>query len=85
MTEKPFIHKRAFANVKLNFTFHENIAKILFKLIKKKGIINVGGDTNTAFNFAKKFNPRVKKIYSRKGQFPLNPYMNLSKFKKIIN
>ena len=30
MTEKPFIHKSAFANVKSNFMFHEDVAKILF-------------------------------------------------------
>tara|TARA_Y100000590_G_scaffold182505_1_gene207995 strand:- start:7031 stop:7729 length:699 start_codon:yes stop_codon:yes gene_type:complete len=84
MTEKPFIHKKAFTNVKLNFAFHEDIAKILFKLIKRKGILNLGGKTRTAFNFAKKHNPKVKKIRS-KGEFPLNPYMNLSKLKKIVN
>ncbi|MDA9629793.1 sugar nucleotide-binding protein, partial [Candidatus Pelagibacter sp.] len=43
MTEKPFIHKKAFANVKTNFIYHEDVAKILFKLINKKGLINVGG------------------------------------------
>ena len=43
MTEKPFVHKSAFANVKSNFIFHEDVAKILFKLINKNGIINVGG------------------------------------------
>ena len=30
MTEKPFIHKFAFTNVKSNFIFHEDFAK-LFK------------------------------------------------------
>ena len=33
MTEKPFIHKKAFANVKLNFLFHEELAKILVKIL----------------------------------------------------
>ena len=84
MTEKPFIHKKAFTNVKLNFAFHEDIAKILFKLIKRKGILNLGGKTRTAFNFAKKYNPKVKKIRS-KGEFPLNAHMNLSKLKKIVS
>ena len=87
MTEKPFIHKRAFANVKLNFLFHEELAKILVKIIGKKGIINVGGPTKTIYNFAKKYNPKVKKIFVKKNSlynFPLNPYMNLSKLKKII-
>ena len=40
MTEKPFLHKRAFANVKLNFIFHDELSKLLIKLLNKKGIIN---------------------------------------------
>ena len=87
MTEKPFIHKKAFANVKLNFIFHEDIAKILLKLLSKRGIINVGGKTRTIYNFAKKYNHNVKKIFIKKKSkfnFPLNPSMNLSKLKKII-
>lgn len=87
MTEKPFVHKKAFANVKLNFIFHEDLAKIFIKLINKKGVINVGGPTKTVYHFAKSQNSRVKKIFIRKNslyKFPLKPYMNLSKLKKII-
>ena len=87
MTEKPFIHKKAFADVKINFLFHEKLAKILIKIIDRKGIINVGGPTKTIYNFAKKYNPKVKKIFIKKNSlynFPLNPFMNLSKLKKII-
>ena len=87
MTEKPFIHKKAFADVKINFLFHEKLAKILIKIIDRKGIINVGGPTKTVYNFAKKYNPKVKKIFIKKNSlynFPLNPFMNLSKLKKII-
>lgn len=54
MTEKPFLHKRAFANVKLNFIFHDELSKLLIKLLNKKGIINLGGPTRTVYNFAKK-------------------------------
>ena len=36
MTEKPFLHKKAFANVKLNFMFHDEVAKTLVKLLNKK-------------------------------------------------
>ena len=87
MTEKPFIHKKAFANVKMNFLFHEELAKILVKIIDKKGIINVGGPAQTVYKFAKKYNSKVKKIFIKKNSiynYPLNPYMNLSKLKKII-
>tara|TARA_Y100000590_G_scaffold462525_1_gene626857 strand:+ start:744 stop:1460 length:717 start_codon:yes stop_codon:yes gene_type:complete len=87
MTEKPFVHKVAFANVKINFIFHEDLAKILVKILDKKGIINVGGPTKTVHAFAKKYNTKIKKVFVKKNQknfFPLNPYMNLSKLKKII-
>ena len=88
MTEKPFLHKKAFANVKLNFIFHDELSKLLIKLLNKKGIINLGGPAKTVYNFAKKYNKKVKKIYVRKNSvynFPLKPFMNLSKLKKILN
>ena len=87
MTEKPFIHKKAFADVKLNFLFHDELAKILIKIIDKKGIINVGGPTKTVYNFAKKYNSKIKKKLNKKNSlhsYPLKPFMNLSKLKKII-
>jgi len=87
MTEKPFIHKKAFSNIKLNFIFHDDLAKILIKIIHKRGIINLGGPTKTVYNFAKKVNPKVKKVFFKKNSklnFPLKPYMNLNKLNKLI-
>ena len=88
MTEKPFVHKKAFSNVKLNFIFHEDVAKILIKLLNKKGIINLGGPTQTVYNFVKKNNEKIKKILMKKGPnqiLPLNSSMNLSKLRKLTN
>ena len=87
MTEKPFIHKKAFADVKLNFIFHDELAKVLVKVLNKKGIINIGGPTQSVYSFAKKYNPNVKKIFNKKNSlnsFPSKPYMNLEKLKKIL-
>lgn len=84
MTEKPFIHKNAYANVRTNFIYQEDAAKIILKLLNKKGVINVGGPNQTVFKFAKKFNKKIKKIYS-KGEFPKRTDMNLNCLKKIIN
>ena len=83
MTEKPFVHKKAYANVKSNFIFQEDAAKIMFKLLNKKGLINVGGPSQTVYNFAKKYNKKIKKIYS-KGEFPKRIDMNLNYLKKIV-
>lgn len=87
MTEKPFVHKKAFKDFITNFIFHEDVAKSLFKLINKKGIINVGGKIQSVFNFARKYNPKIKKISARRNlgkNYPLNPSMNVNKYKKII-
>jgi len=83
MTEKPFVHKKAYANVKSNFIFHEDLVEIFLKIINQKGIFNIGGETSTIYNFAKKYNENIKKIFS-KGEFPLNQDMNLSKINKIL-
>ena len=82
MTEKPFIHKFAFSNVNSNFIFHEEFAKIFLKLIRKKGVINIGGKTQTIFEFAKKYNKKVRKTKS-KGELPFKMDMSLKKMKNL--
>lgn len=82
MTERPFIHKSAFSNVISNFIFHDQFVKLFLKVIDKKGVINIGGKSQTIFSFARSYNKKVKKIKSKK-QMPLKMYMNLDKFKKL--
>ncbi len=83
MTEKPFVHTKAYANVKSNFIYQEDAAKIILKILGKKGVINVGGPSQTIYKFAKKENKNVRKIFS-KGEFPKKTNMNLNKLKKIL-
>ena len=83
MTERPFTHKLAFQDVMTNFIFHDEFAKIFIKIIPKKGIINIGGKTQTIYNFAKKNNKNIKKANS-KGLLPKKIYMNLTKLNKLI-
>ena len=61
MTERPFTHKVAFQDVMSNFIFHDEFAKIFIKIIPKKGIINIGGKTQTIYNFVKKITKMLKK------------------------
>ena len=87
MTEKPFIHDKAFGNVKTSFMFHDDVSKILFKVIDKKGIINIGGKSQFIYDFAKKNNPNIKKIYLNKNLeniMPKDSSINISKLKKIL-
>ena len=87
MTERPFIHKEAFCNVKSSFIYHDEVAKILLKLINVKGILNIGGPTKSVYNFAKTDNPNVKKIFlkdNKKIKMPFNSSINIKKLKKIL-
>ena len=83
MTEKPFIHKFAFTNVKSNFIFHEDFAKLFLKVINRKGVLNIGGKTQSIYNFAKKYNQKVRKIKS-KGELPYKMDMSLRKLNKFL-
>ena len=88
MTEKPFLHKKAFTDLKTNFMFQDELSKNLLKLIKYKGVINVGGKTQTVFNFVKKNNKKIKKISAKKiygRNYPLNQSMNTEYYTRILN
>tara|TARA_B100000029_G_C17534438_1_gene944341 strand:+ start:16 stop:726 length:711 start_codon:yes stop_codon:yes gene_type:complete len=87
MTEEPFVHKFAFNDVEMNFIYHDEFAKILLKLINKKGIINVGGKKQTVYNFVKNKQKNIQPMSAKKmidKKFPLKQSMNISKLKKIL-
>jgi len=85
MTEKPFKFKKAYTNLKSNFLYHEDLVKMLPKLINETGIINVGGKSQSIYSFAKILNKKVKGIKSPKNNnLPLNQTMDLKKLKKIL-
>ena len=87
MTEKPFVHKAAYANMITNFIYHQDFIKIFKKIIHKKGIFNVGGPSQSVYKFAKKNNTNIKKIYLKNNSFPKMPKnssMSLFKLKKNL-
>ena len=88
MTEEPFVHKKAFSDVITNFEYHKKIGKILFKLIEEKGIINLGGKSQSVYKFAKEKNFNVKKELAKKifgKNYPLRQDMSIKKLNKILN
>jgi len=87
MTEYPFIHKFAYSNMFTNFIFHKDFVKILEKIFHIKGVLNIGGPAKSVYNFAKKSNPKIKKLIIKnvkKTNIPLNSIMNLAKLDKIL-
>ena len=84
MTEKPFIHSKAYSNLYTNYMFHEDVVKILPKLIDNFGIINVGGKSRSVFDFGKVYNKKIIKIKNTNKNLPSKQTMNLNKLKKIL-
>ena len=87
MTEKPFIHREAFTNVKTSLIYQDDVAELLSKLLREKGIINLGGKTQFIYDFAKKSNKYVRKKILKKNSnlgIPFNASLNISKLKKIL-
>ena len=85
MAEKPFTYNTAFTNLKSNFMFHEDLVDVLPKVICEIGIINIGGKSQSVYNFARKHNKSVKKAkLNKNSKLPLNQTMNLSKLKKLL-
>ena len=84
MTEKPFAYKKAYTNVYSNYMFHEELISILPKLLKNFGIINVGGKSCSAYNFAKLHNKKTLKAINTDKKIYSNQTMNLNKLKKIL-
>ena len=89
MYETPFVHKFAFTNIKSNFLTHQQAAKIIPKILSKKGIYNVGGKKLSVYKFAKKTNnkvkPKVFKFNPKKILMMPDSSVNINKLSSILN
>ena len=56
------------------------------EIINYKGIINIGGKTQTIYKFAKKYNFKIKKNFLNKENktIPINSSTNISKLKLLL-
>jgi dTDP-4-dehydrorhamnose reductase len=84
----PFPHPKAAIDIKKSLMYDYQAAKIIMLLLEEKGVINVGGESQSVYDFAKQDNPNIQ-ILSRKDILDVNiapdTTMNTSKMKKIIS
>ena len=88
LCQQPFPHPKALVDVKKSYLYMDKAAKIILKLLDQKGIINVGGETMSPFEFAQKNNPNIKKItLDEVGDVKMgkDASMNINKMKNLIN
>ena len=88
LCQKPFPHLKALTDIKKSYLYMDRAAEIILKLVNERGIINVGGDTLSPYEFAKKTNPKIKKITLNEVndvKMGLNSSMDVSKLNSILN
>ena len=87
MSERPFVHEGAYTDVKINFLYHEEVVKLIPKIINCQGILNIGGKTQTVYSFAKLSKINVKKIKAKKilkKKYFKNQIVNTSKLDNFL-
>ena len=88
MNDDNFPHKFAFTDYLTSFLKKTEAARITLKLLDKKGIINIGGKKQSAYNFAKNLNSKVKKTKLKKKDkilLGLDTSMSINKLSKILH
>ena len=65
MTEKPFIHKKAYANVRSNFIFQDEVAELILKVIKKRALSTLVAQANQFINLQKNLILKLKKFIQK--------------------
>ena len=78
----PFRHKIAFDDVYRNSITHKDVARLVLKLKEEVGIINVGGEYQSVYDFVSK-HQNVKRGSGSKIAPSLE--LNTSKLKGIVN
>ena len=87
IVEKPYPHDKALVDMKKSLLLNDDVVKIVFKLLDKKGIINLGGKADTVYNHIKKINPEIGKISLNDigdTNMPKDVTMNIDKLNRIL-
>ena len=62
MNRKPFPHPKALTDMRKSLMYIENAAEVTLQLLDETGIINVGGKSQSVYDFVKEPNPDIKPI-----------------------
>ena len=87
MTEKPFVHTHALVDCKKSMIYIDDAAEICLKILNQTGIINLGGSPTSPYEFVKKDNEDIGKIYMKDisdVDMAEDSTMNIDKLKKAL-
>ena len=88
MNKRPFPHPKALADMKKSLMYIDEAAKVVLKLLDEEGTINVGGKSQSVYDFVSESNPNVERITLKEisdVNMAKDCSMNTDKLKKIID
>ena len=63
MNKRPFPHPKALVDMKKSLMYIDEASEVVLKLLDEKGTINVGGKSQSVYDFVKETNSDVGEIY----------------------
>ena len=88
MNKRPFPHPKALADMKKSLMYIDEAAKVVLELLDESGTINVGGKSQSVYDFVSETNPNVKPITLDEisdVNMAKDCSMNTSKMKEILD
>jgi dTDP-4-dehydrorhamnose reductase len=88
MNKKPFPHLKALKDMRKSLMYIEDAAKVTLKLLDEVGVINVGGKSQSVYNFVKEENVDIEPIYLKDisdVNMATDCSMDTTKMKKVID
>ena len=88
LCQKPFPHPKALADITKSYIYMDKAANIILNLLNETGIINVGGEPKSPYEFIKSNNPKIQKTFLKdikNVKMGKNSSLNISKMEKILN
>lgn len=87
LSDYPFPHNLAFNDIKKSYIYTKDAAEIILKILDQQGVINIGGDPQTVYEFALKSNKNIKGIKHKnitKLDIAPDSTMNIKKLRDLI-
>tara|TARA_E500000305_G_scaffold41342_1_gene31922 strand:- start:469 stop:1188 length:720 start_codon:yes stop_codon:yes gene_type:complete len=88
MNKRPFPHPKALVDMKKSLMYIDDASKIVLELLDEMGTINIGGKSQSVYNFVKESNPNIGKIYLNDIEdvnMATDCSMDTTKMKELLN
>ena len=88
MNKRPFPHPKALVDMKKSLMYIDEVPKIVLKLLDENGTINVGGKSQSVYDFVKETDDSIKKISLKEindVNMATDCSMDTSKMKEVLN